>query len=75
MNVWVFNMLGPRLFCGVVLFGNQLAEEGKASCFILFVFYCHAAVYRCYLYLPHRAMEWSVVCDCGISWSYSFAFI
>ena len=24
--------------------------------------------------LPHGAMGWSVVCDCGISWSYSLTF-
>ena len=24
--------------------------------------------------LPHGAVGWSVVCDCGISWSYSLTF-
>ena len=24
--------------------------------------------------LPHCAVGWSAVCDCGISWSYSLAF-
>ena len=26
---------------------------------------------KCFVSLPHGAMGWSVVCDCGISWSYS----
>ena len=26
---------------------------------------------NCSLPLPHGAMVWSAVCDCGISWSYS----
>ena len=25
--------------------------------------------------LPHSAVGWSVVCDCGISWSYSHLFL
>ena len=24
--------------------------------------------------LPHAAVGWSAVCDCGISWSYSLVF-
>ena len=24
--------------------------------------------------LPHGAVGWSAVCDCGISWSYSLTF-
>ena len=28
-----------------------------------------------YVALPHGAVGWSVVCDCGISWSYSHAFL
>ena len=26
------------------------------------------------MYLPYGAVAWSVVCDCGISWLYSFSF-
>ena len=31
---------------------------------------------RCYrsLALPRDAVGWSVVCDCGIAWSYSLTF-
>ena len=25
--------------------------------------------------LPHYAVGWSAVCDCGISWSYSLTFL
>ena len=33
--------------------------------------YCY---YKCSVALPHGAMSWSAVCDCGISWSYSLMF-
>ena len=33
-------------------------------------YYC-----KCPVVLPHGAMGWSVVCDCGISWSYSLRFV
>ena len=29
----------------------------------------------CYVALPHGALGWSAVCDCGISLSYSLAFL
>ena len=28
----------------------------------------------CSVSLPHNAMGWSAVCDCGFSWSYSLTF-
>ena len=31
---------------------------------------CHCRYYRSFT-LPRGAMGWSVLCDCGISWSYS----
>ena len=33
--------------------------------------YCY---YKCYIALSHGAMDWSAVCDCGISSSYSLTF-
>ena len=30
--------------------------------------------YKCYVTLPHGAVGWSAVCECGISWSYSLTF-
>ena len=36
---------------------------------LIFQFFCYSS-----LPLFHSAMGWSVVCDCGISWSYSHAF-
>ena len=29
---------------------------------------------KCYVALPSGAVGWSAVCDCNISWSYSFTF-
>ena len=34
---------------------------------------CHVLC-NCSLPLPRAAVGWSVVCDCGISWSYSLTF-
>ena len=33
--------------------------------------YCY---YKQSVALPHGAVGWSAVCDCGISWSYSLTF-
>ena len=56
----VFITLCPFLFC------NYLDEEERAGCFAFIVFllscYCKYVVA-----LPHSAMGWSAVCDCGIS--------
>ena len=43
-----------------------LEEEEKAGCFTIIVlqmfFY-----YKCSVALPHYAVGWAAVCDCGIS--------
>ena len=52
--------LCPFLFC------NHLDEEERTGCFADIVFqmscYCRISVA-----LPHGALGWSAVCDCGIS--------
>ena len=30
---------------------------------------------QCSVTFPHGAVGWSAVCNCGISWSYSLAFL
>ena len=47
-------------------FCNHLEEEGKAGCFAIFVLqmYCY---YICSVALPHGALGWSAVYNCGIS--------
>ena len=44
---------------------NHLEEEEKAGCFAIVVLqmYCY---YKYSVVLPHGAMGWSAVCDCGI---------
>ena len=43
--------------------------------------YCdYVLAYMCvslcvFLSLPHGAMAWSVISDCGLSWSYSLCFL
>ena len=51
----------------------HLEEEEKAICFAFIVLqmYCYR---KCSVALPHGAMGWLAVCDCGISGSYSLAF-
>ena len=43
-----------------------LEEEKIAGCFAMIVLqmYCN---YKCSVALPHGAMGWAAVCDCGIS--------
>ena len=45
---------------------NHLDEEERAGCFAFIVFqmscYC-----KCVVALPHDAVGWCAVCDCGIS--------
>ena len=51
---------------------NNIPEEEKAGCFaaiiiiiiIILQMYCY---YKCSVALPHGAVGWSVVCNCGIS--------
>ena len=57
MLPWVIIWYGSRC---PLWFNNYLAEEKRAGC----------VVAVCSLSLPHGAVGWSAVCDCGISWSY-----
>ena len=52
---------------------NHLVEEERAGCFTLIVLLMPFDCY-CSVSLPHGALGWSAVCDCGISWSYSLTF-
>ena len=56
--------------------GSFLAGEERAGCFIFVVLWMSCCVMNVMLSLTHPrgAMGWSVVCDCGISWSYSLTF-
>ena len=45
--------------------------ENWLFAFIVLQMYCY---YKCSVALPHGAVGWSAVCDCGISWSYSLTF-
>ena len=41
-------------------------KEEKAGCFAIIVLqmYCY---YKCFVTIPHGAVGWSSVCECGIS--------
>ena len=44
----------------------HLEEEEKAGCFAIIVLQMYS-YYICPVALPHGAVGWSAVCDCGIS--------
>ena len=46
-------------------FANSLIGK-RAGCFVLTVFLMSCDS-QCSVALPHGAMSWSVMCDCGIS--------
>ena len=62
----VVGVLCLSLFCCAFLCILHLEEEEKAGCFAFIVLrmsgYC-----KCSLTLPHGAVCWYVVCNCGIS--------
>ena len=55
------------LFCYALLWiHSSLEEEEKAGCFATIVLQMHC-YYKCSVALPHGAMGWYAVYDCGIS--------
>ena len=49
-------------------FCHRLDGEERVGCFVLFGF---LVAHECCVTLPHGVTGLSVVCDCGMSWSYS----
>ena len=47
-------------------FCNHLKEEDRAVCFA-FIAPWMSGYCKCAVALPHGAVGWSAVCDCGIS--------
>ena len=62
-------VLSPCFWYAVLLVGE---EELVALFSIVFVMSC-GCLYS--LPLPHSVAGWSLICDCGISWSYELIFI
>ena len=56
----------------ILLLRERERERENADCFASIVFLSCGC--QCFVSLPHSAVVWSVICDCGISWSYSFVF-
>ena len=64
------NFLDPRMFTMVVLIANNLKTALRSYCTLrssLIRFHVRDFSSLC-------LRGWSVVCDCGISWSYSLTF-
>ena len=68
VSVWCFVLLCVRPSFAIISLGKR---ELVSLLFVVFWMSC-----RCYrfLTLSQGAMDWSVVCDCGISWSNSLTF-
>ena len=49
------------LFCGVIL--EIVLRKGELVAMLKKCCGC-----QCSVSIPHGAMVWSVICDCGISW-------
>ena len=64
---------GRKVMVQYKLGTDHLEEEEKAGCFDVIVFQMNC-YYKCSVALPHGAVVWSEVCDCGISWTYSLTF-
>ena len=47
-------------------FCNNLDEEKRAGCFA-FIFFQISCYCKCSAALPHGAVGWTAVCDCGLS--------
>ena len=67
------------LFCYALLFVHYrfaiiLKRKRKLAPLLLSPYRCIVTL-KCSLALPHGAVGWSAVFDCGISWLYSFTFL
>ena len=55
------------LFCNALLCDHSSCAsilKRKRKLVALLLMYCY---YKCFVALPHGAVGWSAVCDCGIS--------
>ena len=64
--MFVFILLCITLFT-LFLFCNHLEEEEKAGCFAIIVLQLYYCYCKCSVALPHGAVGWLALCDCGIS--------
>ena len=75
-TVWRF--CDRSLFCYaarcVLSSSPQSSRRGRESWLLYFYFLLAVLRQLLFLPLPHGAVAWSAVCDCGISWSYSLTF-
>ena len=76
LQLW--GLLRCFLFCYAILcvlssFAIILTGKRIDGCFTLIVFLVFCDCY-CSVALPRGAVGWSSVCDCCISWSYSFIY-
>ena len=56
-------------------YGQTMGIPVGASCAPLIEGLCTVVLSVYLLFLPNDAVDWSLVCDCGILWSYSLTFL
>ena len=66
VGVLCLSLFCYALHCVHSRFAIILRRKRRAGCFAIIVLqmYCY---YKCPVALPHGALVWSAVCDCGIS--------
>ena len=70
LPLFVFFMFSQWLLMQYLVFFlvcNRLTDQETAGCFALIVF----LDFKCSVDVPRGVLDWSAVCDCGISWRYS----
>ena len=71
-------MVGPcfalQYFVSFQVLQLSLFGRERAGCFLMLCFWVWGPFCQ-FLTLPHGAIGWSVVCECGISWLYSITFL
>ena len=66
VGVLFLSLICYALLCVHSSVFNHLEEEEKAGCFAIIVLQMYS-YYKCSVALSHGAVDWSRVCDCGIS--------
>ena len=71
VGVLCLSLFCYALLCVLSSFVIIFTRKRELVAFIVLRMACYR---KCFVSLPHGAVGWSAVCDCGMSLSYSFLF-
>ena len=74
VGVLCLSLFCYALLCAHFSFAIILERKIKLVTLLLLSYRCIVTRYKCSVALPHGAVSWSAVCNCGISRSYSLTF-